>query len=209
MTAALGLPIAYLAGSFPTAYLAGRLLKGIDLRTVGSGNLGATNVYRALGFEAALVVFLVDFAKGAVPVYVLPRLLGDLRSGTDPFIWWSLAYGTLAIVGHAKPIFLLWNGGGKGVATGAGIFLALAAGPMITALMVFAFVLWASGYVSLGSLMASAVLPVFVYLDQGATPVFYSSVAIAAFVFWTHRANIARLKSGTEHRFNRTKDLGS
>jgi glycerol-3-phosphate acyltransferase PlsY len=209
MTPALGLPIAYLAGSIPSAYLAGRLLKGIDLRTVGSGNLGATNVYRALGFKAALAVFLVDFAKGAVPTYCLPRLLGDLRPGSEVFIWWSLAFGAMTILGHAKPIFLLWRGGGKGVATGAGIFLALAAGPMLTALAVFGFVLWASGYVSLSSLMASAVLPVFVFLDQGATPVFYSSVAIAAFVFWTHRANIERLKNGTEHRFSRKKEFGS
>jgi glycerol-3-phosphate acyltransferase PlsY len=209
MTPALGLPIAYLAGSIPTAYLAGRLLKGIDLRTVGSGNLGATNVYRALGFKAAAVVFLVDFAKGALPVYFLPRLLGDLRPGSDAFTWWSLAFGTMTILGHAKPVFLLWKGGGKGVATGAGVFLALAAGPMLTALAVFIFVLWASGYVSLGSLMASAVLPVFVFLDQGATPVFFASVAIAAFVFWTHRANIERLKSGTEHRFSRKKGVDS
>jgi len=205
MTPALGLPIAYLAGSFPSAYLAGRLLKGIDLRTVGSGNLGATNVYRSLGFKAALAVFLLDFAKGAVPVYYLPRLLGSLRPGTDVFVLWSLAFGVLTILGHAKPIFLLWKGGGKGVATGAGIFLALAAGPMLTALTVFGFVLWASGYVSLSSLMASAVLPVFVFLDQGATPVFFSSMAIALFVFWTHRANISRLRSGTEHRFGRGK----
>jgi glycerol-3-phosphate acyltransferase PlsY len=207
MTPALGLPIAYLAGSIPTAYLAGRLLKGIDLRTVGSGNLGATNVYRALGFKAALVVFLVDFAKGAGPVYFLPRLLGSLPVGSAPFIWWSLAYGALTIVGHAKPIFLLWKGGGKGVATGGGIFFALAAGPMLTALAVFGFVLWASGYVSLSSLMASAVLPLFVFLDQGATPVFWSAVVIASFVFWTHRANIERLKNGTEHRFGRKKGL--
>ena len=205
MIPAFGLAIAYLAGSVPSAYLAGRLMKGIDLRTVGSGNLGATNVYRSLGFKAALVVFLLDFAKGALPVYYLPRLLGAMRAGSDEFIWWSLAYAAMAILGHAKPIFLLWKGGGKGVATGAGVFFALATGPMLSALAVFGFVLWASGYVSLGSLMGSVVLPIFVFLDQGTTPVFYSSVTIAAFVFWRHRENIQRLRNGTEHRFNRRK----
>lgn len=208
MTPALGLPIAYLAGSIPSAYLAGRLLKGIDLRTVGSGNLGATNVYRTLGFKAALVVFLVDFAKGALSVYYLPRLLGDLPSAPKAFIWWSMAFGAMTILGHAKPIFLLWKGGGKGVATGAGVFLALAAGPMLTALLVFGFVLWASGFVSLSSLMAAVVLPLFVFLDQGVTPVFGASVAIALFVFWAHRANIERLRNGTEHRFSRKKERG-
>ncbi len=206
MTPALGLPIAYLAGSVPAAYLAGRMLKGIDLRTVGSGNLGATNVYRTLGWKAALVVFLVDFAKGALPVFWLPRLLGELSRGSDAFLWWSLAFGAMTILGHSKSIFLLWRGGGKGVATAAGVFLALAPGPVASALVVFAFVLWASGYVSLSSLMASAVLPLFLYFDRGATAVFWSSVVICVFVFWTHRANIGRLRSGTEHRFGLKKE---
>ena len=106
MHPAFGLLVAYLAGSFPSAYLAGRLVKGVDLRTVGSGNLGATNVYRTLGFGPALCVLLIDLAKGALPVMFLPRLLDAGPPGSDRALWWALAYGVAAIAGHAKPVFL-------------------------------------------------------------------------------------------------------
>ncbi len=206
MTPAIGLPIAYLIGSFPTAYLAGRLLAGTDLRTVGSGNLGATNVFRALGWRAALAVFLVDMAKGAVPVWFLPRMLGSLLRGSDPFLWWSLAFGALAILGHSRPVFLLWKGGGKGVATAGGVFFALAPLAVASVVALLALVIWATGYVSLGSLAAAVALPILLWFDVGRTPVFWSSLATAAFVFWTHRANIRRLRAGTEHRFGTRKE---
>ena len=114
MHPAVGLLIAYLAGSVPTAYLAGRLLKGIDLRKAGSGNLGATNVYRNLGAPAAIMVLAIDVAKGALPVRFLPGLLHAGDAGGDAALWWALAFGVATIIGHVRPVFLLWRGGGKG-----------------------------------------------------------------------------------------------
>lgn len=197
---ALGLVLAYLLGSIPSAYVAGRMIKGIDLRQHGSGNLGATNVYRLLGAKVAATVLLFDAAKGALPVLLLPRLF---PSGSNALAW-AIAYGLAAIAGHVRPIFLLWKGGGKGVATAGGVFAALAPVPVLISTLVFAFVLWASGYVSLGSLTAAAVLPIAVLVFMGpASPVFVVSVLIGVFVFWTHRANIGRLRRGEESRVTR------
>lgn len=198
---ALGILIAYLLGSIPAAYVAGRVVKGIDLRQHGSGNLGATNVYRVLGGKVAATVLLFDAAKGALPVLLLPRIL----PAANP-LGWAIAYGVAAIAGHVRPIFLLWKGGGKGVATAAGVFAALAPLPVLASTLVFSLVLWASGYVSLASLTAAAVLPVAVLALTGpASPVFMVSLIVGVFVFWTHRANIGRLRRGEENRFGRSR----
>lgn len=195
-----GLLIAYLAGSIPAAYLAGRM-HGIDLRTVGSGNLGATNVVRTLGWKVGLPVYLFDTFKGFAPVAFLPGVTGEPAGG-----YWAIAYGIAAIVGHVRPIFLLGKGGGKGVATAGGVFLGLAPVPTLITVALFAIVLKISGYVSLGSLTAAAALPVAILFFMGTgTPVLAVSVVIAIFVFWTHRANIGRLRRGEEHRFGRSK----
>jgi glycerol-3-phosphate acyltransferase PlsY len=200
MHPAFGLLIAYVAGSFPSAYLAGRLIKGIDLRTVGSGNLGATNVYRNLGTTAALTVLILDLAKGALPVLYLPRLLDAGAAGSDRALWWALGYGIAAIAGHAKPVFLLWKGGGKGVATATGVFLVLVPSPMLATVVVCVAVVWYSGYMSLGSLTAAALFPVLVWLDRGVSPVLWGGLLVAAFICWSHRANMVRLSKGTEPR---------
>lgn len=207
MNAAAALVIAYASGSIPAAYLAGRLVKGIDLRTVGSGNLGATNVYRTLGPAVAAIVLLVDALKGALPAALLPAMVLPAEAmGTDRALWWALAFGIAAIAGHAKPLFLLWKGGGKGVATAAGVFAALAPLPFGLALGAFALMLWRTGYVSAGSLTGAAVLPVVLVATRGvASPVTIVAVLVGIFVFWTHRANMARLRNGTEHRFGRSK----
>lgn len=202
---ALGLLLAYLAGSIPFAYIAGKAARGIDLRQHGSGNLGATNVYRLLGAKVAVVVLLLDAAKGALPVIFLPRLL-DV--GASHLVW-AIAYGIAAIVGHVRPIFLLWKGGGKGVATASGVFAALAPLPILVATAIFALVLWAGGYVSLASLAGAAVLPFAVAAFMGVrTPVFAVSALVAVFVFWTHRANIGRLMRGQESRVGRGRFAG-
>ena len=206
MHPAFGLLIAYVAGSFPSAYLAGRLIKGIDLRTVGSGNLGATNVYRTLGFGAAVVVLLLDLAKGALPVYYLPRLLNAGPPASDSALWWALAYGIAAILGHAKPIFLLWKGGGKGVATATGVFLVLVPVPMLTTVAICIVVVWFSGYMSLGSMTAAVLFPILVWLDRGLTPILWGALIVAAFIVWTHRANIGRLRNGTESRLFKKRE---
>lgn len=202
MHPALALGIAYLAGSFPSAYLAGRLLKGIDLRTVGSGNLGATNVYRNLGAKAAVAVLLLDALKGYLPAALLPGLLAARHlEGADAALWWGLAFGIAAIAGHAKPIFLLGRGGGKGVATASGVFAALAPAAFGVAFVAFAAVAATTGFISLASIVAALVLPLALAATAGVrSPLFLVSLGVAAFVAWAHRANIGRLRAGTEPR---------
>jgi len=200
----LGLVLAYLAGSIPAAYIAGKLTKGIDLRQHGSGNLGATNVYRVLGAKIAVAVLLFDAAKGALPVLYFPRLLDPSVATAAGATWWSIAFGIAAIAGHVRPVFLLWNGGGKGVATASGVFGALAPAAIGVTLVVWFLVLVLSGYMSLASLAGAAVLPIAIAVLRGIrSPLFAVSIVVAAFVFWTHRSNIARLRRGDEPRFGR------
>lgn len=200
----VGVLLAYALGSVPAAYLAGRW-KRVDLRKHGSGNLGATNVWRVLGWKIGLAVFVFDALKGAVPVLYFPEWT---RSTLGPEVL-GIGYGFAAIAGHARPVWLRFAKGGKGVATSAGVFFALAPVPMLVAFAVFATVLLASGYVSLGSLTAAVVLPVLLAVTRGVrSPVFLLSVVLAVFVFWTHRANIGRLRRGEEHRFGRKKAAG-
>jgi glycerol-3-phosphate acyltransferase PlsY len=199
MHPAFGLLLGYVLGSIPFAYIAGKLARGIDLRQHGSGNLGATNVYRTLGAKIAAVVFVLDTLKGALPV------LAVRQYAVGPHLeLWAIAAGVAAIIGHAKPIFLLWKGGGKGVATAGGVFLALAPIPALASMAAFVVVLLLTGYVSVSSLTAAVVLPLVLAATSGVrTPLFAVSVVIALFVFWTHRANIGRLRRGEEHRFGR------
>ncbi len=197
---ALSVVAAYLMGSIPTAYLAGRL-NGVDLRTVGSGNLGATNVFRTLGWKWGLLVYVIDLLKGALPVLWLPTV-----SGVSAGWPWGVAFGVAAIAGHVRPVFLLGKGGGKGVATASGVFLALAPVAALCAFAAFIVVVAVTRFVSLGSLVGAAVLPVVLAAQQrAATPLVWVSAAVCTFVFWTHRENIGRLRRGTERRIGRTE----
>ena len=199
MHPALALALSYVSGSLPFAWLAGQAA-GVDLRQQGSGNLGATNVFRVLGWKIGLAVFLADALKGALPVLLLPP---RITSQMDPTLW-AIACGVAAIAGHVRPVFLRFRKGGKGVATAAGVFFALAPVPMLVTFGVFVAVVLASGYVSLGSLLSAMVLPTLLLVTQGArAPLFIVSIIIATFVFWTHRANIGRLRRGEEHRFGK------
>jgi len=195
----LALAISYAIGSIPFAYLAGAAA-GVDLRQQGSGNLGATNVFRVLGWKIGILVFLADALKGALPVLLLaPRV----DAPGDPVLW-ALACGVAAIVGHVRPLYLGFRKGGKGVATAAGVFFALAPLPMLITFAVFVAIVLGTGYVSLGSLVAAVLLPALLLFTHGArSPLFIVSVIIACFVFWTHRANIGRLRRGEEHRFGK------
>jgi glycerol-3-phosphate acyltransferase PlsY len=197
MAPIVGVIISYLAGSIPSAYIAGRA-RGIDLRKHGSGNLGATNVVRVLGPKIGAAVFIADFLKGFLPVFFLPPYTETLRPEM-----WALVYGAATIIGHVKPIFLLGKGGGKGVATASGVFTALALVPMLIAEAVWIVVFYFSRYVSLASLVSAAVLPIAIlaWYRNPRSPVFIASIIIVVFVFWTHRANIGRLRRGEEHRF--------
>jgi glycerol-3-phosphate acyltransferase PlsY len=191
--------LSYLSGSIPFAAIAGKL-RGVDLRKHGSGNLGATNVFRVLGWKIGVLVFLADAAKGGLPVHFLPP---RIVSGHDPIIW-AIACGIAAIAGHVRPIFLKLHRGGKGVATAAGVFFALAPMPMAVTFAIFVVVVFATGYVSLGSMLSAIVLPAILFGTLGpSSPLFVVSVVIALFVFWTHRSNIGRLRRGEEHRFGK------
>jgi glycerol-3-phosphate acyltransferase PlsY len=194
--AALAILLSYLLGSVSFAYLAGRV-RGLDLRQHGSGNLGATNVLRTLGAPAAVIVLALDLLKGVASVLLLPRGTGAVGG------WVPVACGLAAIAGHVWPVFLGWRGG-KGVATAAGVFGALAPLPFVVALGAFALVVAVSRYMSLGSLTAALVLPVAMALVYGpGHPLFFVSLGVAGFVFWTHRTNLDRLRRGVEPRLGR------
>lgn len=195
---------AYVVGSFPSAYLVGKG-NGVDLRTVGSGNLGATNVFRTLGWKWGLFVYVMDGLKGALPVLLLPGIIGAATG------WpWGAVFGLLAILGHVRPVFLMGNGGGKGVATASGVFIALAPIPALCAIVGFVIAVAATRYVSLGSLVGAVVLPVALLLQQRTiTPLVIVGAAVGAFVFWTHRENIGRLRRGEERRVGRSSSSPS
>ncbi|HEV8149816.1 MAG TPA: glycerol-3-phosphate 1-O-acyltransferase PlsY [Gemmatimonadales bacterium] len=196
MQLALWLFASYLLGAIPTSYLVVRLVKGEDLRRLGSGNLGATNLYRTLGWRYAIPVAVFDLLKGAVPVKVFGPLAGD---GTLI----PLLLGIAAFLGHVFSVFLRFRGG-KGVATGAGIVLGLAPGAFLLALSAWVLILAFSGYVSLASIVAALLLPPAVYvLEPARRPLLWLFVVLAILIVFFHRANIKRLLSGTEHRFGR------
>ena len=178
-------------GATPTSYIAGKVGRGIDLREHGSKNLGATNVYRILGWKYAIPVALIDIAKGAIPVLFLPAWVGD---GEYP--WLPVARGGAAVLGHMFSPYVSFKGG-KGVATAAGMFLALAPAAVLLAIPVWGLCLWLTGYVSLSSIIAVLSVP----LSVGSPYVFWASVALVVLIIFAHRRNIARLIAGTENRF--------
>jgi acyl phosphate:glycerol-3-phosphate acyltransferase len=194
------LAAAYLLGAIPTSYLAGRLFGGIDLRQHGSRNLGATNLYRVLGWKFAIPVGLFDISKGAIPVLVF----GPRVPAVPYFPIWC---GIMAVIGHVFSVFVGFRGG-KGVATAAGMVIALAPLAFPLVLVAWALVVWLTGYVSLGSIVAAALFPLADYLVQPARRTWVTvlfDIGIAAFIIWKHRANIQRLLAGTENRFG-TRD---
>jgi len=194
--AAVWLVASYLLGSIPTSYLVGRIFKGVDLREHGSRNLGATNLYRLLGWKYAIPVGLFDAAKGAVPVWLFgPRVPGL------PLL--PLFCGLAAVVGHVFSVFVGFKGG-KGVATASGVVLALAPWALLVVLVVWAATVWLTGYVSLGSVLSAALFPPAAYFLEGSRgPVLAVEIALAVFIIWKHRANLRRLAAGTENRFGR------
>lgn len=198
MTAALPWLIAsYLVGAIPASYLAARLFRGIDLRQHGSRNLGATNLYRVLGWRFAVPVALFDIAKGTVPVLLFAPRLSDSQLV-------ALGCGILAVVGHVYSVFVRFRGG-KGVATAAGVMLALTPAALGVAALVWLVLVYLTGYVSVGSISAAAVFPLAVLLlEHPESPeILWLDAAVAAAIIWFHRANIRRLLNGTENRFGR------
>ena len=191
--AILVVPLGYLLGSFPSGYLAGRWCAGVDIRQLGSGSTGATNVLRQVGKGPALVVFLVDVFKGSAAVILARALLGAGAYG------WLVAAGLAALAGHIWPIWL-GGKGGKAVATGFGMLLGLVPAVGLACLGVFLTSLALSRIVSISSVLAAAALPLLM-AGTGA-PVAYLGLGVVAavMVIWRHRSNLSRLLKGEEPR---------
>jgi glycerol-3-phosphate acyltransferase PlsY len=187
----------YLLGAIPTSHLVSRAFARIDLRDHGSGNLGATNLFRVLGWKYAIPVALFDIAKGAVPVLVFAPRVSDSEL-------FAVACGVAAILGHVFSVFVRFKGG-KGVATAAGVMLGLTPIALGVAAILWALVVLLTGYVSLASIAAAAVLPIAVYLlENPRTPeLLWIDVLVGVGVILLHRRNIQRLLQGTENRVGR------
>jgi glycerol-3-phosphate acyltransferase PlsY len=194
--------LAYLLGSIPFGYLLVRLFVGGDVRETGSGGTGATNVTRRAGKGVGVLTLLLDLLKGTAAVLVGRALLGVGGGGQ----WWVCAAGAAAVLGHVFPVWLKFRGG-KGVATGLGVFLVLAPIATLCAAVVFVFVVWLWRYVSLGSIVAAALLPVVVWSlstlgigERAPRPLLVLSILGAALIVFMHRANVGRLLRGEESK---------
>lgn len=206
--------IAYLLGSIPFGYLIVRLKQGADIRQTGSGGTGATNVSRRAGKLAGVITLVLDAMKGAGAVVIARMLLGlpVFAEGDHlgPFLsnayWWVAGATIAVIVGHIFPVWLRFRGG-KGVATGVGALLLLAPIAVALAGLLLILIVWRTGYVSLGSIVAAAAIPLFVLLQSvfiqpvaDLAPLMTGAIAGALLIIFAHRANIERLMQGTESK---------
>jgi len=208
MVSLLALPIAYLIGSIPFGYLIVKLTAGADIRQTGSGGTGATNVSRRAGKVAGIATLLLDALKGAVAVFVAAKWCEQFQPNLLAGDWILLGSAVAAIVGHIFPVWLGFRGG-KGVATGAGVFLMLHPLAVLCAGVVFVIVVLLTRYVSLGSISGALVIPlsvwlmhVFVRRDLSLAPMLAGATVSALLIVFAHRGNIARLLSGTEPKFS-------
>jgi glycerol-3-phosphate acyltransferase PlsY len=203
MRPVLVLIAAYLLGSIPFGYLIVRAKEGADVRATGSGGTGATNVSRRAGKLAGVITLLLDATKGALAV-LLARWLVSEDFGVN---WWVAAAALIAVIGHCFPIWLGFRGG-KGVATGVGVFLSLYPLAVACAAMIFIVVVALTRYISLGSILAAAAFPLFVWLLSvyfkpvaDLAPVITAAIMTGALIILMHHANIGRLLRGTESKF--------
>ena len=211
MNTILILLFAYFCGAIPTGYWVVKAVKQVDLTKVGSGSTGTTNVLRTAGKGAAAFVFVVDVAKGYLPV--LAAILA-LRHGWVPEIanspfgpWLPVAAAILALVGHSKSVFLNWRGG-KSAATGLGTLMAMNMPAALSAFAIFLAIVWLSRYVSLASMIAVSCSAIVTYLfDPAATPFITYCLCGAVYVIIRHKANIRRLMEGTESKIGQKADL--
>lgn len=202
----VSLVTAYLLGSIPFGYLIVKLRSGADIRQTGSGGTGATNVTRKAGKAAGIITLLLDALKGFAAVLVARWMTGE--DGTS---WVIAAAAVLAVVGHCFPVWLGFRAG-KGVATGLGVFLAIAPWAVLAALAVFLVVVWRTRFVSLGSVLAAAFVPLWVWLIHlwlepitNFVPIIAALCASSAIIIAKHHENIQRLMAGTENKFGAAK----
>lgn len=197
--------LSYLLGSVPFGYLIVRATRGADIRESGSGGTGATNVSRRAGKLAGIATLLLDAAKGAAAALIARRFLA---TSAEVDVHWLIALAAVAVIlGHMFPVWLRFRGG-KGVATGVGVFLVLAPIAVGFAAVVFLLIVWSTRYVSLGSIIAAATIPLFVWLQHHfirpvgpLIPTMTTAAAGAILIIFAHRANIRRLAEGTESKF--------
>jgi len=194
--------LSYLLGSIPFGYLIVSVKTGSDIRQTGSGGTGATNVSRRAGKIAGILTLVLDALKGAAAVILASMML----IGAENAAWWIGAAGIIAMLGHIFPVWLGFKGG-KGVATGIGVFLVLAPLAVLFAGILFVIVVWFTRYVSLGSVLGALAVPVFVWVESmirtqsDARPIIFSTLISSLLIVFAHRANVGRLISGTENRF--------
>jgi glycerol-3-phosphate acyltransferase PlsY len=188
----------YFAGALPNSYLIAKAFKGIDIREHGSGNPGATNVYRVVGPIPGGIAFLCDFLKGFLPTFAALAFLPESQ------LLIAVSVGIMAIIGHVFTVFLRFKGG-KGVATAAGVFFALMPIPTALSLGTFALVLALSKYVSLGSIIAAALLPAYALMLKSNRALVIISTIIAVLIVIKHKSNIQKLLTGTENRITERK----
>ncbi len=195
--------IAYFIGSIPTGYLWARA-KGVDIRSLGSGNIGATNVFRFLGKGPGIAVLLIDALKGFVPAKFLPALLLDAASQPTKAQTIAIVAGLFAVIGHNYTCWLRFKGG-KGIATSAGVLIAWVPLALLITLGSWILVLAISRYVSLASVLAAVVLPLAVFATRQPGYMVGIATVLSALAIYKHRTNIQRLLQGTEHRFGAKK----
>jgi acyl phosphate:glycerol-3-phosphate acyltransferase len=205
----------YLVGSIPFAYVVGKLFKGIDIRKQGSGNLGSTNAFRVLGIGYGIMVQILDIAKGLFVVLVVSHVMYDNLpfSNITPFEDITLVKiiaGVSAVIGHTFSVFVGFRGG-KGINTALGMLISLSPIEVSVSAGFFIFILLSSGYVSLGSIVASFVFPMTMFIREnifkveiyGYKTLIFFSIAVSLFLIYNHRDNISRLLRGNENRFEK------
>jgi len=196
----------YLLGSIPFGYVAGKI-RGIDIRKIGSGNIGATNVVRVLGKRYGYSVFFLDFLKGFGAVKISMSIATDARpEWASPEIFGIFA-AIASVIGHSFPVWLKFRGG-KGVATSAGALFGLIPLAALIGVVIWVLIFWFTRYVSVASVVAAATLPLVILIMTRLNQIhgnslFYSSLGLAAVVMWRHRSNFSRLMHGSEPRFTR------
>ena len=183
---------AYLVGAIPFGFLIGKM-RGVDVRTVGSKNIGATNVYRTVGHKWGFLAFFCDFLKGFLPAFFALRFASSVNVNLP------VCVGLACVIGHTLTVFMRFRGG-KGVATAFGMMVALATYPALLAFAVFVVTVWLSHYISLGSMLAAATLAVLVWLFPCLLAVRIIAVLVAVFVIVKHKSNIQRLMKGCENK---------
>ena len=198
MPGPLSVLLAYLLGSIPFGYLIVHWQKGIDIRATGSGSIGATNVMRNLGILGFVATFILDAGKGAAAVWLAEKITAHSPG-------WTAVAAVTAIFAHCFPVWLKFRGG-KGVATGVGVFIALAPSQVALVLVIFAVVVGIWRYISLGSIVATAAFPLLVhFMKHPPLPIVLGAAGGAAVIIARHHANIRRLLKGTENRLGQKK----